>query len=69
MIDDPVEQTPEYQKIADELEALIDEELKDVPRGLGFCHIYWSVKKRILKEKYNIDWRSPAERYPFIRFD
>lgn len=69
MIDDPVEQTPKYQKIADELEALIDEELKDCPRGLGFCHIYWSVKKRILKEKYNIDWRSPAELHPFIRFD
>ena len=36
---------------------------------LGFCHEYWAVKKEVLREKYGIDWRSPAERYPHIIFD
>ena len=66
---DPVEDTLEYQKIEAELEKLIDEELKNCPRGLGFCHMYWGTKKRILKEKYGIDWKSPAELNPFILFD
>ena len=69
MITDPVEQTQEYKKIEKELEALINERLKNAHRGLGFCHIYWSAKKSILKEKYNIDWRSPAELNPAILFD
>ena len=30
---------------------------------------YWAVKKEMLREKYGIDWRSPAERYPHIIFD
>ena len=36
---------------------------------LGFCHEYWAAKKEVLREKYGIDWRSPAERYPHIIFD
>lgn len=66
---DPIENTTEYQNIKDVLESLIEEQLKNSPRGLGFCHVYWHTKKRILKEKYNIDWRSPAELNPWIRFD
>ena len=66
---DPVEDTPEYISIQFELEELIAEKLKNRPRGLGYCHIYWSVKKHILKEKYNIDWRSPAEMNPGTCFD
>ena len=68
-MNDPVELTPEYLAIQDELEAELRELLKDCPRGLGFCHIYWSAKKRLLKEKYGIDWQSPAERNPMILFD
>ena len=36
---------------------------------MGFCHSYWPVRKRILKEKYNISWRTPAENNPGIIFD
>ena len=69
MMKDPVENTPEYQSIKAELEAELEEKLKNCPRGLGFCHVYWRAKKRLLKEKYNIDWRSPAELCPYIIFD
>ncbi|MDD3284220.1 MAG: hypothetical protein PHZ07_01355 [Patescibacteria group bacterium] len=36
---------------------------------LGDCHIFWEEKKRILKEKYNIDWKTPAEINPSAKFD
>ena len=37
--------------------------------GLGYCHSLWSVKKRILKEKYQVEWRSPGEMNPEVKFD
>ena len=36
---------------------------------MGFCYTYWVVRKRILREKYNIEWQSPAERNPGIIYD
>ncbi len=68
IITDPVEYTEEYKKIEKELEQLIEERLGS-GGYLGFCHGYWMVKKRILKEKYNIDWKSPAELNPGVLFD
>ena len=37
--------------------------------GKGYCHILWGCKKQILKERFNIDWRSPQEMNPHCRFD
>lgn len=37
--------------------------------GNGLCFTYWNIKKRILKEKYNIEWHSPPELNPRVRFD
>lgn len=37
--------------------------------GSGLCFTYWNIKKRILKEKYNIEWHSPSELNPRVRFD
>ena len=65
---DPVEYTDEYLAIEPELERQIREETGE-GNYLGYCHYYWSVKKRILWEKYGIEWHSPAERYPGIFFD
>lgn len=36
---------------------------------LGSCHTIWALKKRILKEKYDITWYTPAELNPDIKFD
>ncbi len=68
---DPIEETPEYQKIEKELEKLIEQRLGDRyhQRPFGFCHIYWDVKKEILKEEFGIDWKSPDELNPNIIFD
>jgi hypothetical protein len=68
---DPIEDDPKIQvqlKAADE-EA--DQELaqKGVKNKAGSCHVFWEPKKRILREKYGIDWRTPAEMNPEITFD
>lgn len=49
----------------------MDELLKDHPRRgeMGFCHVAWPVKKRLLAEKYGIDWQSPEEMNPQVIFD
>ena len=36
---------------------------------VGDCHILWAEQKRILKEKYNIDWKTQSELHPGARFD
>ena len=66
---DPVEKTPEYKAVIKYVEKELEELLKDKPKGMGFCHIYWYEKKRILKDKYGIDWKSPALMNPHVRFD
>ena len=65
---DPVEKTLKYKKIRKELEKELSELMKD-RTGIGSCHIYWAYKKRLLREKYGIDWRSPAELNPGTLFD
>lgn len=37
--------------------------------AIGSCHTKWAIQKRILKEKYNIDWKSPQDENPHINFD
>ena len=56
-------------KIEKEVDEKVDALLFDEPRGLGFCHLFWETKKRILKEEYGIDWFTPAESNTDIIFD
>ncbi len=68
---DPVEDDPRYAEVF----ARIDEEVKalvadDPRRGeMGFCHVQWAVKKRLLREKYGIEWRTPDEMTPQVICD
>lgn len=66
---DPVEWSSAYEKVIDEVERLVDEELEDHPRGMGFCFAYWSAKKHILLDRFGIEWRSPSEMNPGVMFD
>ena len=66
---DPVENTVEYQKIANELESELFKLMQHVECKMGRSYKYWSLKKRILKQKYNIDWKSPPEMNPGIIFN
>ena len=56
-------------KIEEEVNNRVEEILKDVPKLLGYCHTFWETKKRVLKEDYGIEWLTPAECFPDVRFD
>lgn len=65
---DPVQLTLEWEKNIYEVELECDEALKDEPRGMGFCHSYWSTKRAVLARR-GIQWRSPSSMNPRVMFD
>jgi hypothetical protein len=66
---DPVEQSEEYKAIWPEVEQKIYARVGGKPSGMGACFLLWKAKKAILKEDYGIDWKSPAELNPGVKFD
>jgi hypothetical protein len=68
---DPIEKDPRYKSVFANIDAEVNEVLKDHPlRGrMGFCYTIWATKKEILKQKYGIPWKTPAEMNPHILFD
>ena len=65
---DDVELTEEYKKIEKKVETEVERRLRDVPRGMGYCHAYWACKREVLNE-YGIEWRSPSAMNPGCMFD
>ena len=65
---DPIEYTDNYLKIELKLERLIRAEIGDGGE-IGFCHKYWQTKKRVLKERFGMEWKSPGDLNPTIQFD
>ena len=65
---DPVQATPEWENVIYEVEKEVDEQLKDEPRGMGFCFSYWSAKRAALARR-GIEWRSPSAMNPRVMFD
>jgi hypothetical protein len=68
---DPIEQDPRYADIFKNIDAEINALLANHPQkgSMGFVHIIWETKQRVLKQKYNINWKTPAEMNPQIMFD
>jgi hypothetical protein len=67
LLHDPIEDDPTLRSVLEEAQLLA--EADEPPRGLGSCHRLWRAKKRVLKNQFEIDWFSPAEMNPGIRFD
>ena len=65
---DAVEYSDRYLLIEREMETLVRAEIGE-GNYLGFCHLYWEVKKRVLWEKFGIEWHSPSDRNPGVIFD
>lgn len=63
---DPVEMTPEYLAVIDEVEEKVAEEMTAF--GRGSCHHRWAMLRDGLAEK-GVYWRSPAVMNPRWRFD
>lgn len=51
------------------VDEILEEEFKNVSQEMGLCYIIWARKKQLLKELYNIDWKTPGELNPGINFD
>lgn len=68
---DPIEDTVEYKRVIDEVNKEVDRFMKENHKNvlLGACHAAWAAKKRILKEKHNIDWKTPSEMNPTVCYD
>ena len=55
---DPIEDDPKYQSIFASIDAEVETllEEKGYTRkgiGMGYCHMFWTAKAEVLKEKYN----------------
>ena len=70
-VTDPLEKDPRYQKAFKDAAIKAEQELKRrrIEPQLGYCHIYWETKKRILRRDYKIDWKTPAELNPWTSYD
>ena len=68
---DAVEDDPRYSKIFAEIDSEVRRMLASEPLigHRGSIHTIWSTKKSLLKNKYGINWRTPAELNPHIMFD
>ena len=67
------------EEMLKEIENKVDNEM--IERGLltvkdgrkipafGSIHVRWEIEKKLLKERYNYDWKTPAEKNPGIMYD
>jgi hypothetical protein len=68
---DPLETDARYMEFLAAASNQAEAELADHPMngGIGFCHVLWKKKKEILRERYGLEWQTPAELNPDIKFD
>lgn len=64
---DPIENTTIYQKVSLLVDEMAELELKQkgIQEGMpNYLSIYWGIRKRILKDTFQIDWHTPEELNP-----
>ncbi len=66
---DPIEDDPAVAPIVRKVDRMVRRRHILRRKGMGYCHAYWAEKKRILRRKYGIEWRTPAEMNPGTKFD
>lgn len=66
---DFVEETAVYKEVEPIIEELIKERLGELYDHIGACHAIWYHRKRLLMEKYGIEWFTPVELNPDVDFD
>lgn len=65
---DILQLSPQWEKEVYEIEKEAYEDVKDFPRGMGFCFSYWS-SKTAAAANHGFRWRSPKVMNPKVRFD
>ena len=68
----------EYQSILPEIEerinkhlierGLVDENGKPMSKYKGKCRDVWSLEKKLMKERFNVDWPTTADLNPGTKF-
>lgn len=68
---DPIHEDPKYDDIIEKVVAEANEIVGETTpnASIGRCHLVWQEQKRIFKEKYDIDWKTPTELNDDIIFD
>jgi len=66
---DPQENDPAFKFRLEQAMKEAEDSLAAVPRRRGYCHRLWAETKRILREKYGLDWKTPSEMNPGVLFD
>lgn len=68
---DSIEDKEEYKEVFQKVKIEVEKKLNDkgIKRGLGYIHVYEKHKKKLLKEKYGIEWKTTQEMNPEIRID
>jgi hypothetical protein len=69
LMSDPIEWTARWEEIIDEADKKVYQQLSDSPRGMGFCHAFWYTRTEVLRNDYNLEWRSPSIMNPRVMFD
>ena len=65
---DQVELNPQFKAVEAEVERFAAEEFeRSGIKGMGAAHEYGQIKKRLLKERYRIEWR-PIEEMSLCHF-
>ncbi|MEM7791764.1 MAG: hypothetical protein AAF546_10210 [Verrucomicrobiota bacterium] len=66
---DPLEDYPEFSLAFKDANKIADKKAEEYGRQLGQIHVFWSEKKRVLRQNYQIDWKTPAELNTHICYD
>ena len=68
---DSIEDKVELREIFKSVDIETEKALKDkgIKKGLGYIHIFESYKKKLLKEKYGIEWKTTQEMNPDVMID
>ncbi len=58
-----------FKEVAAQVDKEIRQKMENNHQLMGTCHSVWKLKKEIFKNKYGIEWLSPAELNPTVNFD
>ena len=65
---DPQESDPKLRATFAAADAAAERRVGNVKRDSRFVFRFWSEKKKILRQMYNVDWKTPAELNPHIAY-
>ena len=70
LVHDPIEETEGYlskeRELEEKLRLYFEEKVGFLGKRFVSCFDYWAVKKKILKEEYQLEWKSPVELNPDV---